>query len=171
MIYKDNIKAVIIILLLIFAGSGSAQIQRDSLVGVWQDSKIVASGWTNTFLFFNDGGYKFFYNQMDCSKREVSMSGNWKVKYDELKLTVNQKDIIEGGTVELSIGSCASDSMIVGGIEKTVFLKPSEKILYSVSAIYVDNADDIQRLKIYIDAMPYWKFSDNPKELLNQFEK
>ena len=60
--------------------------------------------------------------------------------------------------------------MIVGGIEKTTNLKPSKKIVYSVSGVYTDNEDDIQRLKIYIDAMPFWKFSDDPGELLNQFE-
>jgi len=159
-----------VLLLVVSSGIAKAQNTNDSLVGVWQDSKIVASGWSNTFLFFKNGKFKFFYNQMDCAKREVSYSGRWKVVDDELKLTVTQKKIIKDGTLELSTGSCASDSMIVGGIEKTTNLKPSQKIVYSVSGVYTDNEDDIQRLKIYIDAMPFWKFSDDPGELLNQFE-
>ncbi len=158
------------ILLVVSSGVTNAQNTNDSLIGVWQDSKIVASGWSNTFLFFKNGEFKFFYNQMDCAKREVSYSGRWKVVDDELKLNVTQKKIIKEGTLELSTGSCASDSMIVGGIEKTTNLKPSQKIVYSVSGVYTDNEDDIQRLKIYIDAMPFWKFSDDPGELLNQFE-
>lgn len=158
-------------LLFVSFGLTNAQIQSDSLVGVWQDSRLVASGWSNTFLFFNDGKFKFFYNQMDCAKRETSYSGKWKVKDDELRLTIIKKNIIEGGKLELSSGSCASDSMIVGGIGKTVKLRPSQEIIYSVSPVYVDTEDDIQRIKVYIDAIPYWKFSDDPKELINQFEK
>ena len=169
---KIYLKTTIILFVSIFTfyDSGKAQSTSDSIVGVWQDSKIVASGWSNTFLFFKNGEFKFFYNQMDCAKREISFSGRWKVSDDELKLTVTHKIIIKGGTLELSTGSCATDSMIVGGIEKTIKLKPSEKLIYSVSGVYTDNADDIQRLKIYIDAMPYWKFSDEPEELINQFE-
>ena len=69
-----------------------------------------------------------------------------------------------------SDGSCASDSMIVDGVEKVVNLKTPEEVVYSVSEIYTDNQDDISRIKIYIDAMPYWKFSDNPQEMLKEFE-
>lgn len=172
MIKKINLKTAIIFFIFFFAYCGPVKSQNksDSIVGVWQDSKIVASGWSSTFLFYKNGKFKFFYNQMDCAKREVSYSGRWKVIDDELKLTVKQKNIIKGGTLVLSTGSCASDFMIVGGIEKTVKLKPAGKIVYSVSGVYIDNEDDIQRLKIYIDAMPYWKFADDPEELINQFE-
>jgi hypothetical protein len=163
-------KFIFFILISALYGTGKSQNNSDSLVGVWQDSKIVASGWSNTFLFFKSGEFRFFYNQMDCAKREVSFSGKWKVSGEELRLKVMQKNIIKGGTMELSSGSCASDSMIVGGVEKTVKLKPPEVLVYSVSQIYADNRDDIQRLKVYIDAMNYWKFSDNPDEMLNQFE-
>ena len=170
MISKRYIKIFAVILLFAVFGISKAQNTGDSLVGVWQDSKVVASGWSNTFLFYKNGVFKFFYNQMDCAKREVSFSGKWIVAGDELKLTVTRRKIIKGGTLELSTGSCASDSMIVCGVEKTIKLKPQEKLVYSVSSIYTDNEDDIQRLKIYIDAMPYWKFSDDPEELINQFE-
>ena len=68
MVYKWYYKIFAAFLLFVSFGLTNAQIQRDSLVGVWQDLRIVASGWSNTFLFFNDGGFKFFYNQMDCSK-------------------------------------------------------------------------------------------------------
>lgn len=170
MIYKNKSKIIAVTLLFITFSLTNAQNASDSLVGVWQDSKAVGSGWSNTFLFFKNGKFKFFYNQMDCAKREVSFSGRWKAVDDELKLTITQKKIIEGGTLELSSGSCASDSMIFGGAEKMVKLKPSEKLIYSVSGIYTDIEDDMQRLKIYIDAMPFWKFSDDPEEMINQFE-
>lgn len=161
---------VLFIFIFVFSASVKSQSLGDSLVGVWQDSKAVASGWSNSFLFFKNGKFKFFYNQMDCAKREVSYSGKWKAKGDELILTILEKTVIEGGKLEPSTGSCASDSMIVGGFEETVRLQYEEKVLYSVSHVYIDYDDDIQRQKIYIDAMPYWKFSDYPHELIKQFE-
>ena len=167
---KLNIGIIVSCLLLVSYVETKAQSSNDSLIGVWQDDRIVASGWSNTFLFFKDGSFKFFFNQMDCSKRIVSYSGMWKVNEDELNLKIKQKTIIEGGHLEPSDGSCGTDSMIVDGVEKAVNLETPEKVIYSVSEIYTENQDDIQRIKIYIDAMPYWKFSDNPQELLKEFE-
>ena len=167
---KLNIGIIVSCLLLVSYVETKAQSSNDSLIGVWQDDRIVASGWSNTFLFFKDGSFKFFFNQMDCSKRIVSYSGMWKVNEDELNLKIKQKTIIEGGHLEPSDGSCGTDSMIVDGVEKAVNLETPEEVIYSVSEIYTENQDDIQRIKIYIDAMPYWKFSDNPQELLKEFE-
>ena len=167
---KLNIGIIVSCLLLVSYVETKAQNSNDSLIGVWQDDRIVASGWSNTFLFFKDGTFKFFFNQMDCAKRTVSYSGMWKVNEDELNLKIKQKTIIEGGHLEPSDGSCGTDSMIVDGIEKAVNLETPEEVIYSVSEIYTENQDDIQRIKIYIDAMPYWKFSDNPQELLKEFE-
>ena len=167
---KLNIGIIVSCLLLVSYVETKAQSSNDSLIGVWQDDRIVASGWSNTFLFFKDGTFKFFFNQMDCSKRIVSYSGMWKVNEDELNLKIKQKTIIEGGHLEPSDGSCGTDSMIVDGVEKALNLETPEEVIYSVSEIYTENQDDIQRIKIYIDAMPYWKFSDNPQELLKEFE-
>ena len=170
MIDFKYVKVFSVFLLFILCSLSRAQNSPDSLVGVWQDDRIVASGWSNTFLFFKDGTFKFFFNQMDCAKRTVSYSGMWKVNEDELNLKIKQKTIIEGGHLEPSDGSCGTDSMIVDGVEKAVNLETPEEVIYSVSEIYTENQDDIQRIKIYIDAMPYWKFSDNPQELLKEFE-
>ena len=170
MIYFRYIKVFSVLSLFIFCGFTKAQGSPDSLVGVWQDERIVASGWSNTFLFFKDGTFIYFFNQMDCAKRTISYSGTWRVNEDELNLTVERKNVIEGGRLVPSDGSCASDSMIVDGVEKIIKLDVPEEIVYSVSEIYTDNQDDISRIKIYIDAMPYWKFSDNPQEMLKEFK-
>ena len=55
---------------------------------------------------------------MDCAKRDVSYSGTWTIKNDELRLTKKEKVIVVGGELQKSNGSCASDFMIVGGSEK-----------------------------------------------------
>ena len=141
----------------------------DSLVGVWQDSDVLASGWSNSFLFFKDGTYTFFLSQMDCSKRLLSYSGKWKINEDVMMLTIEKRVIVEGGVMIKSTGSCGSDSTLIDGKEKTVKVRPKEKLEYAVSKIYTDNSSGDARKYIYIDAMKYWYYGD-PVQLRIQFE-
>lgn len=162
-------KNLIIIFTLILVSPFAYSQVPDSLIGVWQDSEVLGSGWSNSFLFFKDGTYKFFSSQMDCSKRLLSFSGKWKVNDDVMTLTVVERVIVTGGVMVISDGSCASDSTLIEGTEKTVKVKPKEKMEYSVSKIYTESLPGLERKFIYIDAMKYWYYGD-PVELRIQFE-
>jgi hypothetical protein len=159
-----------IILILLFPVLVYSQ-SPDSLVGVWQDAENVGSGYSNSFLFFKDGTYAFFANQMDCSKRVKAYYGTWKVSGEEdaILLTTQSKIIVEGGKMEKSDGSCASDSMLIGGKEKTVKLNPNEQVDYAISKIYTDDTKGLARKFIYIDAMKYWYLGD-PVHMRIHFE-
>jgi hypothetical protein len=146
-------------------------IQPDSLAGVWQDNKIVAAGWSNTYMFYRNGQYKFFFNQMDCAKRVISYSGMWEVKGEALILKRQEKKIIEGGTMEPADGSCASDSMLVNGEIKSRSINPELTVKYSISRLFEDNIENTRRVKIYIDGIPYWKFIDDPSQIIREFER
>ena len=143
---------------------------NSSIVGVWQNQPSLGSGWSNTYLFFADGTFKFFYSQMDCAKRDVSYSGTWSVKGDELRLTKNEKVIVTGGELQKSDGSCASDFMIVGGTEKKMKVKKNKREVCSVSDIYKDEGENPKDI-IYIDAIKFWRFSNAPDEVIGNFEK
>jgi hypothetical protein len=159
-------KILIILIFPVITYSGD----NDSLVGVWQDLNIVGSGWSNSCLFFKDGSFEFFYSQMDCSKRVVSYSGKWEVSGEVLLLSVSERVIVEGGTMVKSAGSCGSDSAIEGGAERKIEISPAEQLEFAVSRIYTDNDNDIQRDVVYIDMIKFWKFADDPYDLLIQFE-
>jgi hypothetical protein len=143
----------------------------DSLVGVWQDAENLGSGWSNSFLFFKDGNYAFFANQMDCSKRLKAYYGTWKISTveDAILLSTDSKVIVEGGKMMKADGSCGSDSMLIGGQEKTIVLSPKEELDYAISKVYFDDTKALQRKFIYIDAMKYWYMGD-PVEMRIQFE-
>lgn len=144
----------------------------DSITGVWQDAKVLGSAWSNTYLFFPDGAFRFYFSQMDCKKRIISFSGNWNLAdKDVINFYVTEKTVIEGGKLVPSEGSCASDSMIVNGYEKVYLMDPPEILDYSISEIYRDSEDDIQRDVIYIDGIKFWRFSSNPYEFIKDFEK
>jgi hypothetical protein len=145
-------------------------VSRDSLVGVWQDNKVVSSGWSNTYLFYKDGTYKFFYSQMNCAKRIISNMGTWSSKYEVLTLIVEEQRVIVGGRLVRAQGSCISDSMLVDGHEKNIsFSKPKLREL-ALSRIFPDSSADTRRPKIYIDAIPFWKFIDDPSQIIREFE-
>lgn len=143
----------------------------DSLVGAWQDSENMASGWSNTFVLSADGTYKFFTNQMDCSQRLVSYGGKWRVSDVEeaIHLTVETRRVINGGTMQKSDGSCGSDSMLTGGTQVNMIVNPAEDMDYALSKVYTDETKGLIRKFIYIDAIKYWYMS-NPDEALKQLE-
>jgi len=142
----------------------------DSLIGVWQDNEVVAAGWSNTFLFFSDGTFKFFYSQMDLRKREVSFFGSWKASGDILSLDIKQRQSIDGGRLIENPGGEKGDSMLVEGLNKIRFIDPPEKIEMSISKIYTDTPYALGNY-IYIDAMKFYLMSIKPKEVIKEFEK
>jgi len=147
-----------------FCGSG------DSLAGVWQDMEVVAAGWSNTFLFFNDGTFKFFYSQMDHRKREVGFSGKYRVEDDGLYLDINRRLYLEGGRLVKDEMGKAGDSVLVEASAKTLMFEPPEQIDISISRIYSDTEFAMGKY-IYIDAIKFFLISKNPDELLKQFEE
>lgn len=72
-------------------------VNKENLVGVWQDSGGVAAGYTNHYVFYPSGKYSFNYNQMDGCKRIAQESGQWEYNNttDILALTVKQKTILK----------------------------------------------------------------------------
>src|SRR3990172_620924 len=158
------------IILLIFLFSGAAYcMPGDSLTGVWQDMEVVAAGWSNTFLFFDDGTFKFFYSQMDHRKRELGYSGKFRVEGDGLYLDINQRNYLEGGRLVEDNTGKPGDSVLVDAVSKTLLFDPPEQIDISISKIYSDSEFAMGKY-IYIDAIKFYLMSESPADLLNQFE-
>jgi hypothetical protein len=61
------------------------------LTGIWQDIPYWASRWSNSYAFFPDGRYTYRTNEMDCARREMSVSGQWVVRGQKLELTATEK--------------------------------------------------------------------------------
>ncbi|HEY3252005.1 MAG TPA: hypothetical protein VGK25_12910 [Ignavibacteria bacterium] len=141
----------------------------DSLIGVWQDNEVVAAGWSNTFLFFKDGKFKFFYNQMDMRKREIAFSGTWHVEEDVLNLDVKERSLLEGGRLVENEEGKKGDSILIDATSKMVLLNPPEKVEISISKIYTDTPYAMGKY-IYIDAIKFYLMSRSPEELLHEFE-
>jgi hypothetical protein len=143
------------ITIILFFIIGSSTFANDSLTGVWQDSEVVAAGWSNTFLFFSDGTFKFFYNQMDQRKRETGFAGKFRVDGDGLYLDISRRHYLEGGRLIEDETGKPGDSVLVDAAGKTLLFDPPEQVDISISKIYSDSEYAMGKY-IYIDAIKFF---------------
>jgi hypothetical protein len=171
--YKNVIRVFLFIIL--FGGfrpSNPSDTQlKHELTGIWQDVEFNASGWSNTWQFFDDGRFIFNYSQMDCAKRERSYSGHWKAVGPVLQLSIERRKVLVGGRFEEALGSCGSDLELVDAEERIVNEPaPMKRILSlgqieTVISVYDDGTFKTapqQKLRTVIDGKRYWKFEDDP---------
>ncbi len=130
------------------------------LVGIWQDSEMMGSGWSDHYNFYPDGKFVFYYNQMDCAKRTVKKSGSWLLENGRLVLTTTKMEKLIGGKMVESIGSCGSSMMLedaTTAVEELV--KPITEVwpISTVSRSEFDNYESIE-----IGKNQFWKFHDDP---------
>lgn len=141
--------------------SGQKPITTDEMVGVWQESPDVGSGYLDHYKLMSDGSFRFVYNEMICDKRTIGYSGTWQILGDKLKLSIFTKSVIVGGkrVPTGDAGSCASDYYIEGGEKKDISFKDFQTI--TLSEIAVDTAKyDFNR--VTFNGKRFWRVSDNP---------
>jgi hypothetical protein len=152
--------------ILLFVVSCSAEnkksVDSKELVGIWQAIPEIASGWADTYQFFDNGAFTFNYSQMICDKRTLDYSGTWElITADKLKLTINSKTVLEGGKLVPAMGSCGSDYEIEGGEVKEIKLKNIEVQNIQLSTITVDKEKRDLRTRTF-NGQAFWKFDDDP---------
>jgi hypothetical protein len=148
----------------------AADDERSGLIGLWQDTPEIASGWSDAYVFFADGRYEFHYNTMDCAKRLVSVSGRWRLTADGLLLTVEDRASLVGGHFEKATGSCGTDTELVDATLKTRHLQPAVERIVTISPItrvtYRNKHDGIGSVsterRLMIDGREFWKIDDDP---------
>lgn len=152
------------LLLLILTGCTVDKNQTDDtteLIGMWQDSSQVASGYTDNYRFFENGDFIFGYNEMICDKRTLNYSGTWELNEgDQLKLTIKKKRIVEGGKLVPAMGSCASEYDIEGGEVRSIELTDFEIQGILLSPI----TEDKERPYVTrtFNKKQFWKLRDDP---------
>lgn len=149
-------------------GYGAAWIQptpitefdSNELVGIWQASKTMATGWNDTYQFFPDGKFIFHANQMDCSKRIVSQSGEWN-GYLSIQLLIKEQVVMVGGKLVKADGSCGSKYKLVGAKEEKMTLTPS-KINVMEIPFGIFTEDESKRWTTLFGKKRFWKYSSDP---------
>lgn len=151
-------KAILYSTILIASFSSVAQ---DSIVGIWQDEAVLASGWSNNYRFFEDGSYIYSHNQMNCEDSIIATHGKFRIRGGFLILKQKKLEFISGGEFVRASGSCGSVFELVGG---THVIRPKrKKLTYSISSISKD------RINEHLDYMligkkKYWKLGWDPAD-------
>lgn len=119
---------------LFFDGNAQESVESRSIIGVWQETPVVASGWSTTYHFALDGSCAYLTNQMDCEDSLIAYYGIYKLKKKKIILKFSEVVYIGGAKLVSSDGSCATDFQLEGGSEMKKEIKKKEKFAYKFLA-------------------------------------
>lgn len=107
----------------LFFNNGYAQRSRARLVGVWQvNSSTMADAWNSNYRFYNDGTFKYTFNQYDDRGRIRAAKGTYTLKGDTLTLKIKTRtERVGGDLVGGSPGFQQEEIVLDGG--KTIEVK------------------------------------------------
>ena len=166
--FQDMLRMIAILASALFASVGLAQapdlISPKGLVGAWQVTPYLGSGWNDTYLFYPDGKVIFAYNQMDSFKRLQSREGTWTLEGTRLIVTYTKELVTVGGKVNKK--AVDGDNGIEGGKD---ILRPLAKpivLRFTLSAPkkpqknrYGDGA-----WSLLFENKRFYKMKNDPKE-------
>ncbi len=101
------------------------------LVGVWQVSPSLASGWNDRYQFYNSGAYAFVPSQVKCDRTTFAEAGTWKLNGTILTLAKKIEMVAVGGKLVPASASCSSKESLSGYTKQTNVLKTPQ--VYSLS--------------------------------------
>ncbi|MFZ6010326.1 MAG: hypothetical protein ACOYXT_08245 [Bacteroidota bacterium] len=157
-----TLRLFILLFLISCSADNKNSVDSKELVGIWQAIPEIASGWADTYRFWDNGEFIFHYSQMICDNRTLDYSGTWELTGTEnLKLTIKSKTVLEGGKLEPAMGSCGSDYEIVGGEVKEIKLDRVEVQDIRLSVIALDNKHVDMKTRT-VDGRPFWKMDNDP---------
>lgn len=143
-------------------------LKESDLVGMWHAMPIVASGYSERFFLYAGGKFEYATNQMDGTKRIISISGSWKLKGNLLVASISNEQYLEGGTIVPPYASWGSNYVIDDAKVRNINLTPQLLLRFPLSHY---NAKDTVGGRL-LDPLPYlvigarefWKMYQNPDQ-------
>lgn len=160
---SGKMKQLLILILTLLTSCSTRQLSdhEKEFVGIWQVIPEMASGWADTYRFFDNGEFIFHYSQMKCDKRTLDYSGTWRIINRTLELTIDKINKLEGGELVPAMGACGSEFEIEGGQVKEIKTGDAEIQSIQLSQISTDPAHrDLQTATF--DGKSFWKLQDDP---------
>ena len=130
------------------------------LIGIWNDSPVLAAGWGNTWQFFPNGKVLFRYNTMDCDERNILKLGTWKIEGGSLTVSINMLGHLRGGEMVEATGSCASKQEIIHALPTLQEMDETETLTFT--AVEPVFNTEFERDLIKLDGKRYWKLNVDP---------
>lgn len=130
------------------------------LIGIWQNSPSMGSGWSDHYNFYADGRFVYYISQMKCDKRINLRMGGWTMEGTNLVLTTTSEERMVGGKLVKSMGSCGTPLTLEGAKEELVQLTKPEVEVMAVERREM-GPEDVHET-INIGKNQFWKFDDDP---------
>jgi len=139
------------------------------IIGVWQDSPSVGSGFGNKYHFLENSTFIFDVSDYDTEGRIIYKLGTWKIEKGLLYMYINTKYYRKGGFFEENtVSSLTGYSLIDFEIVKND-LKELEIIIYPIDENDYDNGD--LRISKSFGGIDYYRLSKDPNIYLDYYNQ
>ena len=132
------------------------------LIGIWQPSPAMASGWAETYSFFLNRTVAYRPNSMDCEERLIFRVGHWRLEKNILRISWFAEAKTVGGRLEEASGSCASEKDLVGDRPQSYRLK--KKVLETLKISRIRQDREFQKNLMEINGSRFWQGTDDPHD-------
>jgi hypothetical protein len=129
-----------------------------SYARVWHGSPVMASGWSERFVLYDDGTFIWGANEMDGASRLRYLAGAWDIRNGTLTLDCYFAVVWEGGTEVQNNGQLASyGSATVIQNPKVAVYQVSDTLELPVSGITHDKERDLDT--VVFNELQCWDYS------------
>jgi hypothetical protein len=141
-------------------GTTGATLSSDptSYARVWHGSPVMASGWSERFVLYDDGTFIWGANEMDGASRLRYLAGSWDVRSGTLTLDCYFAVVWEGGTEVKNNGQLASygSATVIQNPTVAVY-QVSDTLELPVSGITHDNERNLDT--VVFNELQCWDYS------------
>ena len=130
------------------------------LIGIWNDSPVLAAGWGTTWQFFPNGKVLFRYNTMDCDERNILKLGTWELEGTTLTVHFTTLGYLRGGELVEATGSCASDQELIHALPTLQKMEETETLTFTRVKPVFDS--QFERDLVKLEGKRYWKLNVDP---------
>ncbi len=129
------------------------------IIGVWQASPSVGSGYDDKYHFFQDKSFRFDYNQYNGEERDISLYGKWRLEDSKLHITIYRKKTKIGGEFIKATPPSAPGYRLVNSEIVVKDLERELEIIYPLGEV-IENFHS--PLYMTIGNVEYWKLTNDP---------
>jgi len=155
-------KKILLLIFVINIPNHCQIIKEKSLIGIWQaNTKIISSGYQDTYQFFSNGDFIFHTNQNDGLQRVVEIKGSYNLIKDTIYLEIKSTLEKIGGKIVRSDITTLSDSWEIIDCHIKEIKQPSDDIQ---NIILEPCKVKDETCLIFDKSILYYKINNNPSK-------
>lgn len=135
------------------------------LVGIWQDSPVMADGWGYSLAFYPNGIVIERTEQGDCTRRVILRLGTWLAAGEGLNVFFYMQLVLKGGRLVPSDEGCGSDQQLIEALPVWEEIpKAAIRNLSYTSETPDTEFAELNRVYRLLDGKKMWKMGEDPDD-------